>query len=162
MFILGQAVKDLVVVHLAGEASKLVVFADSEIRAVPLHHCDSPAAATCKSCVALQDPHCAWDATANLCVAVSTKLHDSDADKTLFQDISTGRHRNCGYEQGMAIDISNNVYSSQGTCYFCKCIHWKCAMIPNKHQLHWENDWSNWIFVWIWANKFVSWLDKIS
>ncbi|XP_025160638.1 semaphorin-1A [Harpegnathos saltator] len=97
----GQAVKDLLVVHLAGEASKLVVFADSEIRAVPLHHCDSPAVATCRSCVALQDPHCAWDATANLCVAVLTKLHDSDADKTLFQDISTGRHRSCGYEQEM-------------------------------------------------------------
>lgn len=99
-FIAGQAVKDLLVVHLAGEASKLVVFADSEIRAVPLHHCDSPAAATCKSCVALQDPHCAWDAIANLCVAVPTKLHDSDNSKTLFQDIPTGRHRSCGYEQG--------------------------------------------------------------
>ncbi|KYQ46773.1 Semaphorin-1A [Trachymyrmex zeteki] len=94
----GQAVKDLLVVHLAGEASKLVVFADSEIRAVPLHHCDSSAAATCRSCVALQDPHCAWDATANLCVAVLTKLHDNDADKTLFQDIPTGRHRSCGHE----------------------------------------------------------------
>lgn len=87
-------------VHLAGEASKLVVFADSEIRAVPLHHCDAPAAATCASCVGLQDPHCAWDATKNLCVAVSTKLHDSDADKTLFQDIVNGRHKGCGYEPG--------------------------------------------------------------
>lgn len=93
--------KDLLVVHLAGEASKLVVFADSEIRAIPLHNCDSPAAATCRSCVALQDPHCAWDATANLCVAVLTKLHDSDADKSLFQDILSGRHKSCGYEQGI-------------------------------------------------------------
>ncbi|KAI4477462.1 hypothetical protein M0802_014710, partial [Mischocyttarus mexicanus] len=98
----GQAVKDLSVVHLAGEASKLVVFADSEIRAVPLHHCDSPLAASCAACVALQDPHCAWDATTNLCVAVSTKLHDSDADKTLFQDILMGKHKGCGYEQEMA------------------------------------------------------------
>lgn len=103
MFV-GQAVKDLLVVHLAGEASKLVVFADSEIRAVPLHHCDSPAAATCRSCVALQDPHCAWDATANLCVAVLTKLHDNDADKTLFQDIPTGRHKSCGREPGTVFD----------------------------------------------------------
>lgn len=46
------------------------------------------------------DPHCAWDATKNLCVAVSTKLHDSDADKTLFQDITTGKHKGCGYELG--------------------------------------------------------------
>ncbi|XP_053991231.1 semaphorin-1A-like isoform X1 [Hylaeus volcanicus] len=94
----GQAIKDLVVVHLAGEASKLVVFADSEIRAIPLYHCDAPAATTCKSCVALQDPHCAWDATKNLCVAVSTKLHDSDADKTLFQNVTNGSHKGCGYE----------------------------------------------------------------
>lgn len=82
-----------------------MVFADSEIRAVPLHHCDSPAAATCRSCVALQDPHCAWDATANLCVAVLTKLHDNDADKTLFQDIPTGRHRSCGRESGIVFDV---------------------------------------------------------
>ncbi|XP_014608964.1 PREDICTED: semaphorin-1A-like isoform X1 [Polistes canadensis] len=98
----GQAVKDLLVVHLAGEASKLVVFADSEIRAVPLHHCDSPLAGSCAACVALQDPHCAWDATTNLCVAVPTKLHDSDAEKTLFQDILMGKHKGCGYEQEMA------------------------------------------------------------
>nr|KAF7402193.1 hypothetical protein H0235_015529 [Vespula pensylvanica] len=98
----GQAVKDLLVVHLAGEASKLVVFADSEIRAVPLHHCDSPLAGSCAACVALQDPHCAWDATTNLCVAVPTKLHDSDADKTLFQDILMGKHKGCGFEQEMA------------------------------------------------------------
>ncbi|XP_018373671.1 PREDICTED: semaphorin-1A-like isoform X1 [Trachymyrmex cornetzi] len=122
----GQAVKDLLVVHLAGEASKLVVFADSEIRAVPLHHCDSPAAATCRSCVALQDPHCAWDATANLCVAVLTKLHDNDADKTLFQDIPTGRHRSCGHEPG--VTVTPVVYSAQtltgaliGTC-FCSLV----------------------------------------
>ncbi|XP_076383199.1 semaphorin-1A isoform X4 [Megalopta genalis] len=94
----GQAIKDLLVVHLAGEASKLVVFADSEIRAVPLHHCDAPAASTCAACVALQDPHCAWDVTKNLCVAVATKLHDSDADKTLFQDVTNGKHKGCGYE----------------------------------------------------------------
>ncbi|XP_076651758.1 semaphorin-1A isoform X1 [Halictus rubicundus] len=98
----GQAIQDLLVVHLAGEASKLVVFADSEIRAVPLHHCDAPAASTCAACVALQDPHCAWDATKNLCVAVATKLHDSDADKTLFQDITNGKHKGCGYELEMA------------------------------------------------------------
>ncbi|XP_035741969.1 semaphorin-1A-like isoform X2 [Vespa mandarinia] len=119
----GQAVKDLLVVHLAGEASKLVVFADSEIRAVPLHHCDSLLAGSCAACVALQDPHCAWDATTNLCVAVPTKLHDSDADKTLFQDILTGKHKGCGYEQGVI--VTPVVYSAQtltgaliGTCLF--------------------------------------------
>ncbi|XP_076175638.1 semaphorin-1A isoform X3 [Ptiloglossa arizonensis] len=119
----GQAIKDLLVVHLAGEASKLVVFADSEIRAVPLYHCDAPAAATCASCVALQDPHCAWDATKNLCVAVSTKLHDSDADKTLFQNITNGKHKGCGYE--LDVIATPVVYSAQtltgaliGTCFF--------------------------------------------
>ncbi|XP_043680906.1 semaphorin-1A-like isoform X2 [Vespula pensylvanica] len=119
----GQAVKDLLVVHLAGEASKLVVFADSEIRAVPLHHCDSPLAGSCAACVALQDPHCAWDATTNLCVAVPTKLHDSDADKTLFQDILMGKHKGCGFEQGVI--VTPVVYSAQtltgaliGTCLF--------------------------------------------
>ncbi|CAK9804222.1 SEMA-1A [Anthophora quadrimaculata] len=110
----GQAIKDLLVVHLAGEASKLVVFADSEIRAIPLHHCDAPAAATCASCVALQDPHCAWDATKNLCVAVSTKLHDSDADKTLFQDIMNGKHKGCGYEQEMAKPVQPAVLPENG------------------------------------------------
>ncbi|XP_066598820.1 semaphorin-1A-like isoform X2 [Prorops nasuta] len=119
----GQAVKDLLVVHLAGEASKLVVFADSEIRAVPLHHCDLPTASTCMSCVALQDPHCAWDAITNRCVAVPTKLHDNAADQTLFQDIVAGKHKGCGYEQGVI--VTPVVYSAQtltgaliGTCFF--------------------------------------------
>ncbi|XP_026671409.1 semaphorin-1A-like [Ceratina calcarata] len=110
----GQAIKDLLVVHLAGEASKLVVFADSEIRAVPLHHCDAPAASACGACVGLQDPHCAWDATKNLCVAVSTKLHDSDADKTLFQDIVNGKHKGCGYEQEMAKPVQPAVLPENG------------------------------------------------
>ncbi|XP_014234777.1 semaphorin-1A-like isoform X1 [Trichogramma pretiosum] len=92
----GQAVKDLQVVHLAGEASKLVVIADSEIRAVPLHHCDSPSAGSCASCIGLQDPHCAWDAEHSQCVAVMTRLHDSDADKMLYQNITSGKHRGCG------------------------------------------------------------------
>ncbi|XP_057320124.1 semaphorin-1A-like isoform X1 [Microplitis mediator] len=107
----GQAVKDLQVVHLAGEASKLVVIADSEIRAVPLHHCDSPAAAnSCVACVALQDPHCAWDATMDLCVAVPTKLHDNDASKTLFQDIIIGKHKGCGVQQvNVDLDLAKPV-----------------------------------------------------
>ncbi|KAH0545685.1 hypothetical protein KQX54_002362 [Cotesia glomerata] len=107
----GQAIKDLQVVHLAGEASKLVVIADSEIRAVPLHHCDSPAAVnSCVACVALQDPHCAWDATMDLCVAVPTKLHDNDASKTLFQDIITGKHKGCGAQQvNVDLDLAKPV-----------------------------------------------------
>ncbi|XP_012285377.1 semaphorin-1A isoform X2 [Orussus abietinus] len=119
----GQAVKDLQVVHLAGEASKLVVIADSEIRAIPLHHCDSSAAKSCTACVALQDPHCAWDAMTNQCVAVPTKLHDSDAEKTLFQDIVNGKHKGCGFERGVI--VTPVVYSAQtltgallGTCFF--------------------------------------------
>ncbi|XP_043282573.1 semaphorin-1A-like isoform X2 [Venturia canescens] len=119
----GQAVKDLQVVHLAGEASKLVVIADSEIRAVPLHYCDSVNANSCVACVALQDPHCAWDATTDLCVAVPTKLHDNDAGKTLFQDILSGKHKGCGYEEGVI--VTPVVYSAQtltgaliGTCFF--------------------------------------------
>ncbi|XP_014203594.1 semaphorin-1A-like [Copidosoma floridanum] len=95
----GQAVRDLQVVHLAGEASKLVVIADSEIRAVPLQHCDSSQAASCAACVGLQDPHCAWDAAHSQCVAVMTRLHDSDADRMLYQNISSGKHRACGHDQ---------------------------------------------------------------
>ncbi|XP_015594724.1 semaphorin-1A isoform X2 [Cephus cinctus] len=107
----GQAIKDLQVIHLAGEASKLMVIADSEIRAVPLHHCDSTAANSCVACVVLQDPHCAWDATTNLCVAVPTRLHDNDAGKTLYQDIVNGKHKGCGYEEGVI--VTPVVYSAQ-------------------------------------------------
>lgn len=96
----GVAVKDLQVVHLAGEASKLVVIADSEIRAVPLQYCDSPTAASCSACVALQDPHCAWDAAHGQCVAVMTRLHDTLAERTMYQNITSGKHKGCGAEQG--------------------------------------------------------------
>ncbi|XP_012264819.1 semaphorin-1A-like isoform X2 [Athalia rosae] len=112
----GQAVKDLQVVHLAGEASKLLVIADSEMRAIPLHHCDASAANSCTSCVGLQDPHCAWDATTNLCVAVPTKLHDNNAGKTLFQDIITGKHKGCGYEQELAKPAQPVVPPRAGCC----------------------------------------------
>jgi semaphorin 6 len=102
------------VVHLAGEASKLVVIADSEIRAVPLQHCDSPLAASCAACVSLQDPHCAWDAAHGQCVAVMTRLHDNDADKMFYQNITSGKHKGCGYEQGETAPGCTNSRSDSG------------------------------------------------
>ncbi|XP_046429152.1 semaphorin-1A-like isoform X1 [Neodiprion fabricii] len=112
----GQPVKDLQIVHLAGEASKLVVIADSEIRAIPLHYCDTSAANSCASCVGLQDPHCAWDAMTKRCVAVPNKLHDNDAAKTSFQDIATGKHKGCGYDQELAKPAQPVVPPRAGCC----------------------------------------------
>lgn len=102
-------IKDLQIVHLAGEASKLVVIADSEIKAIPLYFCDSIPTNTCAACVALQDPHCAWDAENELCVAVSPKLHDN-AESTLFQDVIVGKHRACEYEEGKYFILLNHIF----------------------------------------------------
>lgn len=53
-------------VEKAGSESKLIVFSQKEIRAIPLFKCNRKAH-TCSECVALQDPYCAWDTVKQQC-----------------------------------------------------------------------------------------------
>lgn len=53
-------------VERGGLESKLIVFSQNEIRAIPLFKCNRKAR-NCAECVALQDPYCAWDTAKQSC-----------------------------------------------------------------------------------------------
>ncbi|XP_021930955.1 semaphorin-1A isoform X2 [Zootermopsis nevadensis] len=89
------AVKNLYVVRMDGEESKLVVVSDDEIQAVKLQRCNSDKITNCRECVALQDPYCAWDNVEQHCTAVGSP--DWSAGKKRFiQSIAFGEHKACG------------------------------------------------------------------
>jgi hypothetical protein len=79
-----------------GEESKLVVVSDDEIQAVRLQRCSSDKINSCRECVALQDPYCAWDNVEQHCTAVGSP--DWSTDKNRFiQSIALGEHEACGH-----------------------------------------------------------------
>ena len=70
----------------------IVVTARDEILAVPLQRCH--VANTCSACVQLQDPYCGWDVVSSKCVS-HNKFNSIYASEFL-QNVSVGRHRQCG------------------------------------------------------------------
>ncbi|XP_069678504.1 semaphorin-1A isoform X3 [Periplaneta americana] len=91
----GVPVKNLYVVRMDHEDSKLVVVSDDEIQAMKLQRCNSDKITNCRECVALQDPYCAWDNVEARCTAVGSP--DWSAGKKRFiQSISHGEHKACG------------------------------------------------------------------
>ncbi|XP_049832659.1 semaphorin-1A isoform X4 [Schistocerca gregaria] len=91
----GVPVKNLYVVRMDGDDSKLVVVSDDEILAIKLHRCGSDKITNCRECVSLQDPYCAWDNVELKCTAVGSP--DWSAGKKRFiQNISLGEHKACG------------------------------------------------------------------
>ncbi|XP_067003213.2 semaphorin-1A isoform X3 [Anabrus simplex] len=94
----GVPIKNLYVVRMPGDDSKLVVVSDDEIQAIKLHRCSSDKITSCRECVALQDPYCAWDNTEQICTAVGSP--DWSAGKKRFiQNIARGEHKACGHVQ---------------------------------------------------------------
>ena len=70
----------------------LLVTANDEIMSLPLQRCH--VATTCSACVALQDPYCGWDLVSSKCVSQSS--FNSEYASEFLQNISVGRHRQCG------------------------------------------------------------------
>ena len=70
-------------------SDRLIVLSDQEVASVPLFRCDSDKIRSCVECVALQDPHCAWDLVTEECV--SNKVFD----QKLLQNIQTGINKDC-------------------------------------------------------------------
>nr|CAD7592038.1 unnamed protein product [Timema genevievae] len=88
----GVPVKNLYVVHVDSDDSKLVVVSDDEILSIKLHRCDSDKITSCRECVALQDPYCAWDTTRQQCAYVEA----SAGKKKFVQSVTEGEHSACG------------------------------------------------------------------
>ena len=78
----------------SGERSerRVVVTASTAVLSLPLQRCH--VAASCSSCVALQDPHCGWDLVSSKCVSQNT--FNSVYASEFLQNITVGRHRQCG------------------------------------------------------------------
>ncbi|PSN57450.1 Semaphorin-1A [Blattella germanica] len=111
------AVKNLYVVRMDGEESKLVVVSDDEIQAVKLQRCSSDKITNCRECVALQDPYCAWDNVEQRCTAVGSP--DWSAGKKRFiQSIAHGEHKACGRVTpglgmcNMLVSLASNIRST--------------------------------------------------
>ena len=89
----GQPVLGLQITQKSEAGSKsLLVTSSSSLLSVPLQRCG--VAGSCSACLALQDPYCGWDVVSSLCVSHTTfnSLYASE----FLQNISFGRHRQCG------------------------------------------------------------------
>jgi len=93
-------VKNLYVVRMPGalDTSKLVVVSDDEIQAIKLHRCGSDKITSCRECVALQDPYCAWSVQQKRCVAGGSAEAWSAAGGRFLQSVVSGEHPGCGVE----------------------------------------------------------------
>ncbi|CDW52935.1 Semaphorin-1A [Trichuris trichiura] len=63
----------------------LLISTDSELKLMPVHHCANRT--SCRTCVQLQDPYCAWDLINNRCVVISLPYV-----ATIIFAITTFRH----------------------------------------------------------------------
>ena len=89
----GEPILDLMISKGSEKSpKKLLVTTSNEIMSIALQRCH--VATTCSSCVALQDPYCGWDLVSSKCVSQS-KFNSNYASEFL-QNISVGRHRQCG------------------------------------------------------------------
>lgn len=83
-------ITNLLVYHTFYEA-KLLVVSDKEIQAIPLHKCQARAT-TCGSCVRLQDPYCAWDASRHVCTSSRSRFWNRE---NFVQNIEDGWDNRC-------------------------------------------------------------------
>lgn len=84
------AIKSLAIVRPNGEPPKLIIITHDFIHAIPLYRCSK--VLSCRECVAIQDPYCAWDVQNNLCVAHA--LHPGPK-KNFLQNVARGSHHAC-------------------------------------------------------------------
>ena len=73
---------------------KLIVLSDHEVKAMPLHRCNAGGVQSCRACVSLQDPHCAWNVQTQRCLDSSQFSKTTDAS-SLLQDVFQGKHQGC-------------------------------------------------------------------
>ena len=96
----GQPVLGLKLLQMSEAANKsLLVISSSELVSLPLQRCG--VATSCSACLALQDPYCGWDVVSSSCVSQTTfnSLYASE----FLQNVSFGRHRQCGDSQSSVL-----------------------------------------------------------
>ena len=76
-----------------------MVTSRDEILALPLARCT--VAASCSACVQLQDPYCGWNIVSSKCVSHNT--FNSQYASEFLQNVTVGRHRQCGDSESSVI-----------------------------------------------------------
>ncbi|CAG9796562.1 unnamed protein product [Diatraea saccharalis] len=84
----GTAIKQM---HVALTTEKLIVASSDIIKSVALSHCGN--VQTCRDCVALQDPHCAWDAKQQQCSWVGNRQFPNP--ERFLQNVEYGKTDIC-------------------------------------------------------------------
>uniref|UniRef100_A0A183C4S7 Semaphorin-1A n=1 Tax=Globodera pallida TaxID=36090 RepID=A0A183C4S7_GLOPA len=109
----GSAQHAIVGVHVihGSEPPALVVATLAQLARVPLHHCSQ--ADSCARCVALRDPHCAWDIELRKCVSKRDWSSGSFVQNVLFgvSEQCPGSTKLLGAEGGAAYVIDEDVSS---------------------------------------------------
>lgn len=83
----GSPVKQL---KIAPGYGRVIVVGRDEARLANLNHCATKT--RCADCVALQDPHCAWDMKKEICASLDAV---STVKRSLMQDVIRGDGRKC-------------------------------------------------------------------
>uniref|UniRef100_A0A2A4JYC6 Sema domain-containing protein n=1 Tax=Heliothis virescens TaxID=7102 RepID=A0A2A4JYC6_HELVI len=77
--------------HVALTTEKLIVASGDIIKAVTLSHCGN--VLSCRDCVALQDPHCAWDSKQQVCSWVGNRQFPNP--ERFLQNVEHGKTDIC-------------------------------------------------------------------
>ncbi|CAG9581459.1 unnamed protein product [Danaus chrysippus] len=77
--------------HVALTTEKLIVSSGDMIKAITLSHCAN--VQSCRECVGLQDPHCAWDSKQQQCSWVGNRQFPNP--ERFLQNIETGKTDIC-------------------------------------------------------------------
>ena len=80
----------------------VVVLSEHEVKRFPLARCGSTSIRTCRDCVGLQDPYCAWNVKTQSCTEQGDSKEDSSS---LLQNIGSGRHPGC---PSVSLTVSGN------------------------------------------------------
>jgi len=85
------AVRSVTVVPTKKGGGHVLVAAAEEIKQFSLYRCGK--AVSCRDCVALQDPYCAWDTSQEVCAGAQSWAKGSQA--VYLQSVVTGEHESC-------------------------------------------------------------------
>ncbi|XP_063395309.1 semaphorin-1A-like [Cydia fagiglandana] len=77
--------------HVALTTEKLIIASGDIIKAVSLSHCGN--VQSCRECVALQDPHCAWDSKQQQCAWVGNRQFPNP--ERFLQNVENGKTEIC-------------------------------------------------------------------
>ncbi|XP_023230473.1 semaphorin-1A-like [Centruroides sculpturatus] len=122
--------------------NRLMVVSHREIVTIPLHNCKQRAR-TCRDCVGLQDPYCAWEKTQKKCTSSRSRFWKSDF---YVQNVEEGSDPRCPEDEDITTSESvlqhtdSEIRSTTTSTPTCPPCPQKCICPPNLWFPSSEND----------------------